>query len=329
MHGGAVTLARMFLKSRLKPDLILASDMLDLNTFLSLTRHRTAGIPVAVYFHENQITYPWSPEDPDPRLKRDNHYGFINYTSALAADRILFNSAYHRESFIQAIPGFLSQFPDHRGLENMEAITKKSSVLSLGMDLVRFDKVHSKGKPEGLPPVILWNHRWEYDKNPQEFFEVLFQLNYEGMEFRLVVLGESFGKEPEIFAEAQVKLSEQIIHWGYVNDFQSYAQWLKRSDILPVTSFQDFFGGSVVEAIYCGCYPLFPDRLAYREHIPPDHQAPYFYHTKDELLQQLREILTGSLAKNSLHLPTFVSRYDWKHIIGKYDMMLAGIEIFR
>ncbi|MDX1521413.1 MAG: DUF3524 domain-containing protein, partial [Anaerolineae bacterium] len=93
MHGGAVTLARKFLASTLRPDLILATDMLDLTTFLALTRERTSGIPTAIYFHENQLTYPWSPTDRDIPLNRDKHYGFINYTSALAADAVLFNSA--------------------------------------------------------------------------------------------------------------------------------------------------------------------------------------------------------------------------------------------
>src|SRR5258708_2910035 len=79
MQGGAVTLARQFMDSAFTPDLILASDMLDLATFLALTRQRTAQIRTAVYFHENQLTYP-----PSPRQKRDLR--FINYSSALVAD---------------------------------------------------------------------------------------------------------------------------------------------------------------------------------------------------------------------------------------------------
>jgi Domain of unknown function (DUF3524). len=64
MHGGAVTLARRFLDSGAQPDLLLATDMLDVTTFLALTRHRTARVPVALYFHENQIGYPRVPPRP-------------------------------------------------------------------------------------------------------------------------------------------------------------------------------------------------------------------------------------------------------------------------
>ena len=141
MHGGAVTLARRFLQSEFRPDLILATDMLDLTTFLSLTRSRTAAVPVALYFHENQIAYPWSPQDRDVSQGRDHHYGFINYSSALAADGVFFNSRYHRSRFFEQLPRFLKQFPDHRELETVSLIRRKSRVLPLGVDLRRLDAV--------------------------------------------------------------------------------------------------------------------------------------------------------------------------------------------
>ena len=101
MHGGAVTLARLFNQSEITPDLILATDMLDLTTFLSLTRKRTSHIPTAIYFHENQLSYPWSPTDRDIQKGCNKQYGFINHSSALIADYALFNSHYHQISFIE------------------------------------------------------------------------------------------------------------------------------------------------------------------------------------------------------------------------------------
>ena len=102
MHGGAVTLARLARQqweTEGRPPLLLVSDMLDLPAFLGLTRDFLADVPVALYFHENQLTYPLPPGE-----KRDLHYAFINYTSALAADRVFFNSAYHRDSFFAELP---------------------------------------------------------------------------------------------------------------------------------------------------------------------------------------------------------------------------------
>jgi len=63
-------------------------------------------------------------------------------------------------------------------------------------------------------------------------------------------LGESFQKTPPIFAEAKEKLRSKILHWGYAESFGDYKKWITQADILPVSSRQDFFGGSVVEAMY-------------------------------------------------------------------------------
>ena len=122
MHGGAITLAQQFLSCDVKPDLLLATDMLDLTTFLALTRKASTPIKTAIYFHENQLTYPWSPKDRDRIKQRDMHYGFINYASALTADAIFFNSHYHLHSFLDELPRFLKSFPDHNELNNAQLI---------------------------------------------------------------------------------------------------------------------------------------------------------------------------------------------------------------
>ena len=148
MHGGAVTLAKKFMEGDYNPDIILATDMLDITTFMSLTRSRTAEIPVAIYFHENQLTYPWSPDDRDIIKGRDMHYGFINYSSALAADRVFFNSRYHMDSFLSELEIMLKGLPDYRELDTVEEIRDKSSVLHLGMDfgvLMQLNQLAGKG----------------------------------------------------------------------------------------------------------------------------------------------------------------------------------------
>lgn len=325
MHGGAVHLAQAFLKQERVPDLILATSMLDLSTFLALTRQRSQGIPVALYFHENQITYPWSPEDPDPKLRRDNHYGFINYTSALVADRIFFNSKYHLNSFIDSLPQFLKQFPDYPSLETIDMIRAKAQVLPLGLDLKAFDMHRIDQKNE--VPIILWNHRWEYDKNPESFYKALCDLRESGLTFQLVILGESYAASPPVFQEIKETFSECILHFGYAETFADYAGWLWRSDILLVTSKQDFFGGSVVEAIYCGCVPLLPNRLAYPEHIPEELQSKYLYTDHEDLVVKLNR-LTKSNPRHSDQqlLSDFVARYDWSILAEGYVESLLSAE---
>ncbi len=311
MHGAAITLAKQYLNIEFKADLILATDMLDITSFMAIAKKKITQSPILLYFHENQLTYPWSPTDQDVALKRDNHYGFINYTSALAADATFFNSYYHRTSFLEALPSFLKQFPDYQNLETIEEIAKKSQVLPLGLDLKRFNQYRTTPSTK---PTFLWNHRWEYDKNPKQFFQLLFQLKKENYDFDLIVLGESYHKQPPIFQKAKEELSEQIIHWGYAVSFEQYSTLLWQANLYLVTNQQDFFGGSVVEAIYTENYPLLPKRLAYPEHIDTSLHETHFYSSQNELYQKTKKVLD--------YFPHSIQNKSYKEKIKNYDWLI-------
>lgn len=322
MHGGAVSLARQFLAGNHAPDLLLATDMLDLATFLALTRRRSAGIPTAIYFHENQLTYPWSPTDRDIPQQRDKHYGFINFTSALAADAVFFNSAYHRDGFLAELPRLLKHFPDYNELESVEQIAVKSQVLPLGLDLAQFDPHRTQ---KNAVPLILWNHRWEYDKNPDEFFAVLAELARRNLKFEVAMLGENFSRQPEAFLQARQSLGTRVVQFGYAENFTGYAGWLWRAALLPATSNQDFFGASVLQAMYCNVIPLLPHRLAYPEHIPPADQPHYFYQNFDDLVARLAEAVEHFPAKQQKSLRPIADKYNWRRLVTVYDDTLARV----
>tara|TARA_B100000427_G_scaffold252101_1_gene215425 strand:+ start:5683 stop:6780 length:1098 start_codon:yes stop_codon:yes gene_type:complete len=319
MHGGAISLAKQFMKMDFSPDLILATDMLDLTTFLSLTKSRTAQIPNAIYFHENQLSYPWSASDKNVMEKR-NHYGFINLSSALAADHVLFNSNYHLKSFHNDSLQLLKNFPDHNELDVIEQIKEKSRVLYLGMDLSKFDHYQTKEKGN---PLVLWNHRWEYDKNPEPFFQCLYQLQENDIKFDVAVLGESFHTVPNIFDEAKDRLKKHIVHFGYCENFSEYAKWLWKADILPVTSNQDFFGGSIVEAIYCGVYPILPRRLTYPELLPKQNYNNHIYDNDTELYDKVKYSIINIGETRKIEISASFKQYDWKRICPEYDGLLT------
>jgi glycosyltransferase involved in cell wall biosynthesis len=345
MHGGAVTLARQFLAIEARPDLILATDMLDLTTFLALTRVRTRCLPTALYFHENQLSYPWSPTDRDVSQGRDLHYGFINYASALAADVVFFNSQYHLDSFFNGLPRLLKHFPDYNELDTVDTLRAKSEVFPLGLDLCRFD-AHRPGSqppparaaqpgraapsPQPLAPspqpLILWNHRWEYDKNPEDFFRALYVLAERGLDFGLVVLGERFRQQPAEFIEARRRLGERVRHFSYAPDFADYARWLWLADLLPITSYHDFFGAGVVEAIYCGCFPLLPRRLSYPELIPPEYHDLCFYQDFDDLVDRLASAIQNLGQVRQTGLRNAVARFDWGELAPLYDDRLESVD---
>ena len=322
MQGSAITLAEKFNEMNIDPDLILATDMLDLTTFLSLTRKKTYNIPTVMYFHENQLSYPWSIKDKDFINKEHKHYGFINYSSALTADKVFFNSNYHKDSFLNELKLFLKRSPDYKELHTIEKIKDKSKVLYIGIDLKRFDRY--KTKNEG-PPLILWNHRWEYDKNPEMFFKVLFNLQKKEINYRVAILGERYNSYPSIFDEAKEKLQNKIVHFGYCNSSEEYAEWLWKADILPVTNNQDFFGISIMEALYCNTYPLLPKRLSYPELIPVNYHDDHIYTNEEDLFNKLKFAINNVEEIRNLKFNQIAQAYDWSKMIKTYDQLLLSI----
>ncbi len=315
MHGGAVTLAKRYHKLDLQPDLILATDMLNLPVFLSLVK---PTCPVVVYFHENQFTYPWSPNDEDVELKRDKHYGFINYSTVLCADHVFFNSQFHLDSFFDGLENFLRQFPDYREMQNIEKIQQQSTVLHLGLDLKQFYSHRTINESE-TSPLLLWNHRWEHDKNPEVFFETLHRLSEKGLEFKLAVLGEGFQQEMPCFTIAREKLNNQIVQFGFTDSFEEYASWLWKANILPVTSNQDFFGASIMEAVYCNTLPLLPQRLTYPELFNKKKNPDIFYNDYAELELKLEKMIQSFTKGKRKSLSKIAASFDWNIQSKVYD----------
>lgn len=336
MQGGAVTLARKadeLLDGGFQPDVILASDMVNVPAFLSLTRHRLADVPLVLYLHENQLTYPLP-----PGAERDLTYAYINYLSCLAADRVVFNSQFHYDSFLDALPGLLRVFPDYTHLNSVQEIREKSAVLHLGIDLRAHDAYRredrqSDWRPGMSPPIVLWNHRWEYDKDPGAFFRVMNRLDDSGSRFRLILAGEHFEEQPKEFERAFERYAERIIHYGYAEDFHEYSRLLHRADIVVSTALHEFFGVAMMEAIYCGCHPLLPNRLSYPELIPrPLHRpllhAPCLYEDEDDLFHILQRMLSGSerpLPEDSLR--SIPASLDWRAHGAHFDELLEDVAV--
>ena len=315
MQGAAITFARLLDTT---PDLILASSMIDLSIFRALTRDRLAEVPVAMYFHENQLSYPQS--------RRQNHgwrYGFINFVSALCADASFFNSQFHLEDFMAQLPLMLKHFADYKELQTIGEIREKSSVLPLGIDLRRFDQYRGESSANDAP-IILWNHRWEHDKDPATFVDSMIELAEAGYEFKLAFTGEQFGEAPLAFQQAQSGLGERIIQLGYLASFADYARLLWRADYVVSSARQEFFGVSVCEAIYCDCIPILPDRLNYPHLIPEDLKAACLYQN-DRLTAQLRYHLDNELKLDMKALRDGISRFDWRVMAPQYDAELEAL----
>ncbi|KAF0207540.1 MAG: hypothetical protein FD171_1599 [Actinobacteria bacterium] len=281
MRGAAITMAeevRARYEAGARWDLIFASTFLNLAEFKGLAGAAVAGVPAIVYFHENQLVYPVR-----HTAEWDLQFPLTNITSALAADRCLFNTRWNLEQFCEEIPGFLKQFPDHHPLGVAERIAAKSQVLAPPFDAAPFEVTPTRG----TRPRIVWPHRWEHDKDPEAFFAAVSVLAEEGLDFEVAVAGQSFRETEAGMARAAAVLGDRLVHLGEPEGRGAYAALLASADIAVSTATNEFFGLAMIEACYAGCYPLVPDRLAYPEIYPQE----YRYQGHDGLVARLRVLV--------------------------------------
>jgi len=319
MRGGAIHLAREAAGlARRGFDLLFASDFLNVAEFKALAPEPIARLPVVTYFHENQLSYPL-----EPGRRLDPQYGFINLASCLASTEVWFNSAFHRDAYHAALRALLAKMPDFVPADLVDGLAAKSRVVPPGMDLQPFAAGRRRERPQ--PPLtVLWNHHWEYDKNPEAFFEVMFFLAQEGVPFRLAVVGEAMKKWPPVFEEAKRRLADRLVQFGYIPRREAYEDQVRRSDVVVSTAIHEFFGLPVVEAIAAGCFPLVPARLSYPEIVPQDLQETFFYRDARELRVKLARLLAGKGPwDRAARLADHVRRYDWANMIGPYDDALS------
>lgn len=319
MRGSAPDLADQLRTLDVRPEVVIASDMVDLAAFRLFAGQALGGAPVALYFHESQLTYPDSPQ-----MEPDLSYAFTNWVSALAADRILFNSAYHRDVFFAELPRLLRHFPDYTHEHRIPDVRARSEVLEVGVDL---SWVGPRPARRGSLR-ILWNHRWEHDKDPATFFAAVDVLAAEGLEFEVVVCGENFRLEPEEFEAAARRHSDSIVHLGFA-PIDQYRELLLASDVVVSTARQEFFGMAVVEAMAAGCMPLLPNRLSYPELVPPQWHAECLY-APGTLADRLRRLAESPEVARQVgpQVAGSMARFGWPAMAPRYratlDALLAG-----
>ena len=276
---------------------LFASSYLNLPELLAL-RPDLGATRKVVYFHENQLTYPTQLADKE--RERDFQFGWIQIMSCIVADAIAFNSAFNMHSFLGAIDGFMRRIPDpaQRILGLAEELRPKCSVAYFPLLLCPATSSHHTRPPTGperIDPIpekmrlqILWNHRWEYDKCPEEFLLALERLESLGCDFGVVMLGAATSLPlPEYFEVHRKRLegNGRLDWWGYAEDREHYFRLLRGADVAVSTAIHEFFGVALLEAAFCGCYPLAPDALVYPEIFA---NREHRYNDSEELVRKLK-----------------------------------------
>ncbi len=251
-------------------DLFIVTSMVDLSALRGFVP-AVAKIPTIVYFHENQFSYPESTQQKssvEPKI--------LNIYTALCGDILIFNSSFNRNTFLQGAKRLLKKLPDCVPKGLTETLQEKSWVLPVPLENFLFEaSLEEKSvKRKSQKLQIVWNHRWEYDKNPGLLLKTLQQLATafnNVLPFDLHVVGQKFREQPSEFAAIETLLEQCSAkgQWGFVATESDYYALLSECHIVLSTAWHDFQGLSVLEAVALGCLPVVPNRQAYPEWFSP------------------------------------------------------------
>lgn len=239
-------------------DLLLATSMVDLATLRGLVRS-IANLPTIVYFHENQFAYP----------EQSGQQGIVeaqvtSIYSALAADQLLFNSAYNRDSFLAGVARLLDKLPDFVPAGVPDHLSAKSDVLPVPLEPVPAIPEQARGSVLR----VQWLGRFEYDKGPELLSATLEALESTGLDYEIAITGQQFRRGPEAFDDLRNEYIARIVQFGYIESRQDYLAQLAQAHIVLSTARQEFQGLAVMEAVQRGAVPVVPNRLAYVETYP-------------------------------------------------------------
>ncbi|MFW2403297.1 MAG: tRNA-queuosine alpha-mannosyltransferase domain-containing protein [Gammaproteobacteria bacterium] len=304
-------------------DLVVATSMVDLSTLKGLVP-KLANVPSIAYFHENQFAYPSSGrqfDSVDPQM--------VTLYTALAADRLAFNSDYNRVTFLRGVETLLARFPDAVPTGIVAALAEQSVVLPIPLEDACFAP-RSMARSNAQPLHVVWNHRWEYDKGPDRLLGMVECLLALDVEFELSVLGQSFREQPPAFDALRRRLDDNpgtLRHWGHIDSVDRYRRHLQSADVALSTSLHDFQGLAILEAVAAGCLPLVPDRLCYGEWFGPEFR--YASSIDDAGLEagnvaaSLRALATRKRT-GSLPPPPDMQPFAWARLAEGYAALLSS-----
>ena len=153
----------------------------------------------------------------------------------------------------------------------------------------------------------------------------LLELAAEGLGFRVALCGERLGRPSAEWLAGVAALGGRVIHDGYAND-SAYRRLLWEATLTFSTADHEYFGISILEAVYAHTFPLLPARLSYPEIIPAAFHDACLYRGQADLLARLRRALADPAASRAAaaELAAAVAGYDWSALAPRYDRVLFG-----
>jgi glycosyltransferase involved in cell wall biosynthesis len=263
-------------------ELIITTSSVDLAILQSIYP-RLRHVYSILYFHDNQFEYPKSHQ---PQSVVD--WQMVSLYSAIRADKIVFNTHYNQQSFLCGLRKLLKKMPDLVPKDIADNLTKKATVLPVAISANNLKNHSSERETRKAKSFnVVWNHRWEWDKQPDFLLEVVRQCDLKELPIKFTITGQEFRKKPAAFERLESEYSHCISHMSFVENKSSYRELLQQADIVLSTAIHEFQGIAILEAVDAGCTPLLPNRLSY----PELFDKPYLYNSSGSKEQQADSVV--------------------------------------
>lgn len=305
-------------------DLIIVTSMVDLSSLRGFLPH-LGDIPTLVYCHENQFFYPRNDYQHSPVDQQ-----LTSIYTLLCADKILFNSEFNLDTFMDGADKLLKLMPDHVPLNICNLIKNKSEIISVPLlDDCRLEPKKAEAKKNKRFSIV-WNHRWEYDKGPDRLLLAVQEILARKIPVQFNIVGHQFRNQPDEFEQIDELLikADAMGAWGHQSR-KNYLRCLQMSHVVLSTAMHDFQGLAVMEAVAAGCVPLVPDRLAYPHYYP----AAYRYQSNIPDMQAEAKSLAIKIEEfykkwkeGRLHLPSEIDLPFWSKQKPVYQRLIEDLE---
>lgn len=261
MRGNPLSIGQMSPDRLTQPvDILLATSSVDLATVQSIypALRNTSSL---LYFHDNQFAYP---ESNNPQSVVD--WQITAIYSAIRADKLVFNSQFNRDSFLQGVHKLIKKMPDLAPKQLAITLAQKATILPVPIK----EQLNTGATEQSKKMRIVWNHRWEWDKCPELLERIVDRLKKHSENIEFIITGQQFRTVPDSFKRLQQQ-SDLISHCQFVDNKTHYQTLLASCDVVLSTAIHEFQGIAVLEAVEAGCVPLLPNRLSYPEMFEPNY----------------------------------------------------------